>query len=308
MQFPVITDSERLKRLELPKGKIQMVLDTDTYNEVDDQFALAQALLSPDRLDVEAVYAAPFTSDRAAGPAEGMEKSYDEILRVMDRMFLKKKPPVFRGSREYIQVEDKPVESDAARDLVARASEKRDQPLYVVAIGAITNVSSALLMAPKIIKNIVVVWLGGHSHGIQEIDDEFNLKQDYFASRLVFDCGVPFVQIPCFHAASHLSTTVYELEASIKGTSPLGDYLYKTVYDFHDDHFAWGKIIWDVSAIGYLLNPDWVPTQVVHAPGLSKDLKYIPDPKRHLMKEAVFVYRDFIFKDLFNKIRACRPR
>ena len=34
-------------------------IDPDTYNEIDDQFAAVHALLSPERLRVEAVYAAP---------------------------------------------------------------------------------------------------------------------------------------------------------------------------------------------------------------------------------------------------------
>jgi hypothetical protein len=44
--FPKIEESVRLKRLEPPKGKVRIVLDTDTYNEIDDQFALSYAYLS----------------------------------------------------------------------------------------------------------------------------------------------------------------------------------------------------------------------------------------------------------------------
>ncbi|HOT93523.1 MAG TPA: nucleoside hydrolase, partial [Anaerolineae bacterium] len=83
MQFPPLSEAERIIRLEPPTGKVQMVLDTDTYNEVDDQFAVVQALLSPEKLDVLALYAAPFFNDRSTGPADGMEKSYQEILRLL---------------------------------------------------------------------------------------------------------------------------------------------------------------------------------------------------------------------------------
>ena len=72
------------ERLKLPAGPVQIVLDTDTYNEVDDQFALAYALLSPEAMTVEAVYAAPFTNSRSSGPADGMERSYQEIHRILD--------------------------------------------------------------------------------------------------------------------------------------------------------------------------------------------------------------------------------
>ena len=44
---------------------MRAVLDTDTYNEIDDQFALVQALLSPDRITLEAVYAAPFHNSQS---------------------------------------------------------------------------------------------------------------------------------------------------------------------------------------------------------------------------------------------------
>ena len=48
-----------------------MVLDTDTYNEVDDQFAVVYTLFSPEKFEVEAFYAAPFFNDRSTGPKEG---------------------------------------------------------------------------------------------------------------------------------------------------------------------------------------------------------------------------------------------
>src|SRR5256885_2251476 len=64
-----------LARLEPPEGVVRVVLDTDAYNEIDDQFAIAYAVRSP-RLDVEAVYAAPFHNVRSSGPADGMRRSY----------------------------------------------------------------------------------------------------------------------------------------------------------------------------------------------------------------------------------------
>ena len=71
--FPKVSEDLRRRRLDPPSGPVRMVLDTDTYNEIDDQFALAYALLSPERLDVEAVYAAPFTASRSSGPGDGMQ-------------------------------------------------------------------------------------------------------------------------------------------------------------------------------------------------------------------------------------------
>ena len=58
MNFPRLDPAERLARLAPPTGKVSMVLDTDPYNEIDDQFAIVHALCSSDRLNVEAIYAA----------------------------------------------------------------------------------------------------------------------------------------------------------------------------------------------------------------------------------------------------------
>ena len=41
MNFPEISDAVRLERLRPPAGRVRMVVDTDTYNETDDQFVVA---------------------------------------------------------------------------------------------------------------------------------------------------------------------------------------------------------------------------------------------------------------------------
>ena len=77
------SEANRITKLVPPEGKVRMVLDTDTYNGIDDQFAVVYALLSKEKLDVEALYAAPFSNTRSDGPEDGMEKSYEEILRLL---------------------------------------------------------------------------------------------------------------------------------------------------------------------------------------------------------------------------------
>ena len=301
MDFPKLTDTEMLNRLQPPSGKVRMVLDTDTYNEVDDQFAVAHALLSPEQMSVEALYAAPFHNGRSDGPADGMEKSYDEILRLLDRLQVANDGLVFRGSAGYLEAPDKAQDNDAVRDLIEKALASGDEPLYVVAIGAITNVASAILLAPEIIKKIVVVWLGGNEHH-RPSASEFNLKQDMFASQLVFHCGVPFVQIPCRNVTSHLLTTLAELEAFVEGKSAVGDFLTETVRGYHKDHFAWAKEIWDISATAYLVNPSWVSTRVVHSPILTDQCTFSHDAGRHFMRTAISLNRNAIFADLFRKL------
>ena len=346
MKFPILTDEERKKRLAPPKGRLQCVIDSDTYNEVDDQFAISYALLSPEKLDVQAIYAAPFSSEFFAklqkkdsvdipmtnDLAEGLELSYQEIIKLMRLLKMDPDGKVFRGSKEYMREEGIPVESEAARDLVKRANEA-EEVLYVIAIGEITNVASAILMDPEIIRKIVIVWLAGQPlywpHTI-----EFNLGQDLIASRTILDCGVPLVVVPCMSVASYLAVTGPELEANIKGRSELGTYLSDTVTSqmsqemaqnwltlFHqtyckdlDDYGEEGmpsttsplspsRIIWDISTVAYLLNPTWSPSSLVPTPCLTDEIKYTSEPDRFPMRIVKFIYRDAVLGDMFEKIR-----
>ena len=101
-------------------------------------------------------------------------------------------------------------------DLIRRAvAAPDDDPLYVVAIGAITNVAAALLLEPDLVRKIVVVWLGEHAP--PAVHDGIQPDAGSDAARVIFDSGVPFVQIPCLGVASHLLTTRSELDETIKG-------------------------------------------------------------------------------------------
>lgn len=301
-KFPKIDEAVRLKKLELPKGKVKAVLDTDTYNEVDDQFALAYAFLSPEKIQLEAVYAAPFYNDRSTGPGDGMEKSYQEILRLLKLLGKSPEGFAFRGSDKYLEDVTKPLRSEAALDLVKKAQNSTpDAPLYVITVGCITNVASALLIDPSIIDRIVVVWLGGNSL-YWPTQKEFNLMQDVKAAQVVFNSGVPFVTMPCEPVVSHLLTTIPELEKYLKGKNELSDYLFKTVLDYSNGQAAWSKVIWDVTAVAWVVNSNWMPSNLEHSPILTDQVTFSYDHSRHFIRMANNLNRDAIYRDLFGKI------
>ncbi|MBQ6892880.1 MAG: nucleoside hydrolase, partial [Clostridia bacterium] len=218
-----MTSEQRIKNISVPASPIDVVLDTDAYNEIDDQFAIAYLLKSSDKLNTKAIYAAPFSNPKSENTADGMEKSYLEILKVLD--FMGEKREVFRGSNHFLKNEQTPVISDAARDLAARALEySPEKPLYVVAIGAITNIASAIMLEPKVAENTVVVWLG--SNALHYCDTrEFNLIQDIAAARVVISSGVPFVLLPCMGVVSSFTVSRYELEHWLVGKNALCTYL-----------------------------------------------------------------------------------
>ena len=188
------------KMLLPPTGEIDAVLDTDAYNEIDDQFAISYLLKYAPRIRTRAIFAAPFLNERSTSPEDGMERSYREILRLLKLCNREDMlPDVYLGSKTYLEDEASPVESPAAERLIELSREyTSEKPLYVVAIGAITNVASALLLDASMAERIVLVWLGGHGRMWPDTK-EFNLWQDVAAARVVFDSDVPLIQLPCHH-------------------------------------------------------------------------------------------------------------
>ena len=297
-----LSPAERLKLLEPPRRRVRAVLDTDTYNEIDDQFAIVQMLLSPESFDLQAIYAAPFFNSRSDGPGQGMELSYEEILRLLERMDVKPEGFVHRGVTEYVGAAKEPRAAAAVDDLIARArAGSPDDPLYVVAIGAISNVASALLAAPDIIDRTVVVWLGGHALDWPDTR-EFNLKQDVGGAQVLFDCGVPVVMLPCMGVVSHLHSTVPEIEAHVEPYGEIGRFLAQRYKEYADDHLGWSKPIWDMAPVGWLIDPDWCRSVLIATPVLTEIPTWSFDASRPMMRYIRWVDRDPILRDFFQKL------
>ena len=293
-----------LIRLQRPKGEIDAVLDTDTYNEIDDQYALSYMIKSDEKIKVKAIYAAPFFNEKSVGPEDGMEKSYNEILtllKLLEREDLK--PFVLKGSRSYLMNEMTPVISDAAQDLANRAMQySPEKPLYVVAIGAITNIASAILINPSIIDNIVIVWLGGHSFEWPKTD-EFNMRQDIAAARIIFGCGVAVVQLPCMGVVSEFAVSGPELEYWLRGKNKLCDYLVDiTLEAAANNKGCWSRVIWDVTAVAWLLSDNFVADTLKRSPIPQYDNHYSFDINRHFIKYVFHIKRDALMQDLFEKL------
>jgi hypothetical protein len=133
------------------------------------------------------------------GPDEGALRSYQEIERVFEKCGFPNNGRIFHGSPGYLTSLETPIDSPAATFIVERARAEPERPLYVCAMGALTNIASALLMAPDIVRNIVVVWTSGFpSYAPLSNRPSLNLVQDHLASQLLFDCGAPIVYLPGF--------------------------------------------------------------------------------------------------------------
>ena len=297
-----------IQRLKRPEGRIDVVLDTDTYNEVDDQYALAYLLQSGDRLDLKAIYAAPFDNHHSQGPLDGMERSYEEIRRVLKLVKREEYCDcVYKGAGSFLEHEEKPVDSDAVRHMIRLAMEHTSEnPLYVIGIAACTNIASALLLEPEIKERIFVVWLGGL--GLDWHDNfSFNAKQDVAAARVLLGSGVPLVLLPGRGVVDHFSTTGPELEYWLRGKNEFCDYIIdKTRHEAEivGGETCWSRPISDVTAVAWLLDGDFMLDRLEPSPIMEYDHHYSFDKRRHFIRYVYSINRDRLMKDLFDKLAA----
>jgi len=298
-------------RLKRPSGKIDVVLDTDTFNEIDDQFAIAYMILSSDKIRIRGLFAAPCVNDKSISVADGMEKSYQEILRVLRVMGREDlESIVCRGSDTFLPSETEPVRSEAAFRLIEISkSYTAEQPLYVAAIGAITNIASAILIDPTITERIYVVWLGGNFFDIGHTK-EYNLMQDVAAGRIILQSGAPVALLPAQGGTSHLITTKPELEYWLKDKNPLCDFLLDLTVKYCEHYFqdaAWSKVIWDIAAVAWLIDGTFCEDRVITAPLFEYDHHYGEDPDGLPIRYVYYWNRDAIFSDLFKKLTEYMP-
>ena len=354
MTFTPLSPELMAERLALPTGgPVRLLIDTDTANEIDDQYALAWALLSPEHMTVEAITAEPFSfahhqpelliaeralksglkhderlvggfqgwlerlhaqGKRAAdlkfvGPAEGMELSFLEIENIYEKLGMSSERQVFRGATRYMQTPDDIVESEAV-DTIIQLAKTGEAPLYIAAMGCVTNIASALLKAPEIIDQIVVIWTSAYPSTAPHCNrPSLNLVQDVHASRLIFDSGVPHIYLPGYHIGAQLKISRSEMEQFVKGRGAIGDYLHHLYINnpLHDmfaitdaERRTW--VIWDIINIAWLIDPDWVPTFLTTSPMLNENLYWEKHKNRHQMREAHDVQRDEIFMNFYDKL------
>lgn len=299
-----------IENLNVPKKKVDAVLDTDTFNEVDDQFALAYMIKASDKINLKAIYAAPFFNGKSTSPKDGMLKSYDEIMHILDIMGRENlKQATYRGSENYMENAESPVDSDAMRDLIDRArGYTSENPLYVVCIAAITNVASAIVAAPDIADKIVIVWLGGHDIHNSGGCEEFNMMQDIAASRVVFSCIAPLVQLPCNGVVSSFRISEPEFNYWLKGKNALCDYLVDIVIDEQEEVAGkpWARIIWDVTAVAWLLNDEdkFMESSLMQCRIPEPDMRYATDPNAKIIRYVNYIKRDNLLEDLIKRLTA----
>lgn len=280
-------------------NKLNIILDTDTYNECDDQFALTYLLKNQDLFNIEAITVAPYShQSRNVSVREGQELSYNEILKICKWLNLNISNKVFKGSMDYIQ--NGYNETNDAVNKIIEIALKNDKT-YILAIGAITNIALALKKEPKIINKIEIIWLGGNEFGYK-YNLEYNFRQDIEAVKIVFESKVKITILPCKNVVSNLKIDINTIKNNLENKSELCNYLIERFYDDGYHGIQEARVIWDIAVIAYMINKNWFETKQISCPNIREDTSYEVSDNRHNITFVTKLDRNKIYEDLFNKL------
>ena len=162
-----------------------VVITTDIGTEIDDLWAVAHLLISPE-LDVKGVVTT-HAPNLAAPAAESSSKYAQELMNTIPARF---RVPVIAGASKKLENTTVPAASPGV-DLLLEAAKGRtpENRLTVVMLGAATDVAAAILIDPSWANRVSLVAMG--FDGFPKGGDPWNVRNDPIAWRVVLGSSAP---------------------------------------------------------------------------------------------------------------------
>lgn len=252
---------------------MRVVLDCDTANEIDDQFAIAYALGSSN-LDVLGVVSVQNTI--ASGPGS-RDLYHEEALRIVELSGAGGRVPCLKGAGTPMEDDRTPVHSEGLDFLISAASEG---PLTILATGPATDLASFALIAPSLRQEVRVVWAGAFPNAAtweQKKFGELNARADIASWRRLYTAPGPLSVLPGWPAVEQVAVNPASCSVRLRRiNSPISIYLAKileswtlargdvldmdTVRSMDDPHFlpSAGKVLWDIVNVAAATRPETV--------------------------------------------------
>ena len=285
---------------QVTEDKIRrVIIDSDTACEADDPFAIAHALMSP-KLEVRAIIAEHFAS------AGSMEQSAAAITRLLDSMGLT--VPALHGEVWPLLPDAAP--SEGVRYIIDEARREDARPLFVLCLGALSNMARALRLAPDIAQRLTVVSIGGHGYDQPLPFREFNFGNDIAAANYVLQSDVPLWQIPsCAYTSMRVGLAELQLKVACCGKP--GAYLFEQMCTYNmSESAAWTAgeswSLGDSPAVGVVLHPGCGDISQQTVREVLPDTFYgveRPECRKVLVYHAVDAR--YILEDFFAKLSLC---
>ena len=248
------------------QAKIRIIIDTDIGDDLDDAFAIALALQSPE-VQIDGI-------TTAWGDTALRARLVHRLLREAGRTDI----PIAEG----IRTQDKGPFTQArwaeagpaleqhlqAVDFLLKEIAAHPGEITLVAIGPLTNIGAAIDRDPATFRKLKrIVLMGGSIH--RRYNDlgyapdrgpepEYNILCDVAAAKKLFASGVPIFMMP-------LDSTQLKLDEVLRGIlfsqgTPLTDALALLYHEWNQQT----PTLFDVMAMAYVIDPKLCPTQTMH--------------------------------------------
>ncbi len=280
-----------------PKDKpLRVIIDSDAKNEIDDIWAIALALLSSERFRIEGFVAANFDNSRPEGGPDSIEASRRQIETTLQKAGMAGRYPVRRGSPP-LRYQYEPSESEGVDFIIEKAlASTPEDPLWIIGLGASTDIASAYLKEPRIAERVIIFW-----HFRTRWPEKcwnFNVIGDVRAARIVFHSDLSFV---LFDTGTHLYCPMSESQ-EFASCGELGKYLHQYRYEA-----AWyqspNKGFYDLGDIAALVDPDLASWEVVQCPDVDWDLAYKFNGTKGSILRCYDIDRDRTFELFCRKLK-----
>ena len=258
---------------ELPAAgqRMRLLIDSDAANEIDDLYAIALAVASPERFAIEGFVATHFAASATGpdGPAS-TERSYQAIVEVLDAAGLSGRYPLKRGA-DPMQYVAWPSEGEGVDFILDRArAEGPSGPLWVVVLGAATNVASAISRDPSIAPRVRIVFHARSAHTWPDRSVQYNVKGDVTAARTLLQSPAPLVW---FDTGTNLCRSFDQTARTVGATGKLGKYLHE-FRRRRESFMRPDKGFFDLADIAWMLRPRLCREEIVPAPTMDHHLAF----------------------------------
>jgi len=222
-------------------NKVNIILDCDTKNEIDDQFAIVYALKSPE-INLLGVVSVQNTKKHGSKSVDKYHQEAKKILKLSNSNI-----PAFKGSKNPLKSINKPERSSGV-DFIINTVLKSKEKIYVVGIGPCTDLVNACLIEPKIKKKGKFIWLGGFRNN-KEIkhfkSKECNFNGDKLATKLLMELNIDLILLPAWGVTDKMimQSTSF-IEVLEKKNNSISNYLAKLIKSTNERFW----IFWDIVA------------------------------------------------------------
>ena len=172
-----------------PGERIRVIIDSDAKGEIDDQWAISLAILSPERFDIEGFVGVHFDTSR--GGPDSIARSVREIELVLDKAGMADRWPVLHGSHPMRYSRESSMSAGVEFIIDRAMASSPDDPLWVIGLGAATDMASAYLAEPRIVDRVVAFWHLRTRWPTKCYN--FNVFGDIHAARTLFHSPLSFV-------------------------------------------------------------------------------------------------------------------